>query len=170
MALQSYRIKENMKAPYVVATGNSRNPTRVEYKQFRKGELINGEMKHANNKPALVLVKGVIPIPIWNIEAVVTKEINATPEATSNADAAQKKEAPKKIEIKSNKHLYLHAAVIGIVLGVAGAIVAEKKVWVPANPKNKLYGALIGMGSAIYLTYAFKDYFTQVKVPKQAIE
>ena len=75
MALKSYILTKDFKSPYVTATGLPHNPSAIKFKQFRRGEVVNGEMKHANNKPAFVLVNGVLVVPLDVVKELVTKDV-----------------------------------------------------------------------------------------------
>ena len=68
---KTYMVTHEFKSPYVVGSGNPRNPIETRYKRFKKGELISGELKHNNNKPAFVLYNGVVVVPLSVIKAVV---------------------------------------------------------------------------------------------------
>ena len=84
MALKSYILTKDFKSPYVTSTGLPHNPQAIRFKQFKKGEVITGEMKHANNKPAFVLVNGVCVVPLEVIKELVTKEIVSQKSKISN--------------------------------------------------------------------------------------
>ena len=62
MALKSYIMTSDVKAPYVTATGLAHNPSEIRLKKYRRGQIVKGELKHANNKPAFLLVDGVCEI------------------------------------------------------------------------------------------------------------
>ncbi len=156
MALESYVLTQQLKTPYVRVTGMPHKPTELLFKTFKKGEIINGELKHANNKPAFVLVEGKLVIPLAVVKKVVTKEI------VSGADGAEKTESPKEkptnILTSSNpKVKYLDALIIGTLVGVGGVYFAEKQGWLNAEEKkNKIYGGVVGALMGIYLVYRFK--------------
>lgn len=162
MALKSYVITQTYKAPVVRVTGLPHKPQQITFKTFRKGEIIKGEMKHANNKPAFVLVDGIMVVPLEVLREVVTKEINV------GVDASQQGEPKKNIEyskfLGSNYKIgYIDAIVLGGALGVGGAFLAEKQGWIaPPDKKNKLWGGLIGAGLGMYLVYRSKSGRTKI--------
>lgn len=153
MALKSYIVIADIKTPYVQGTGVPHRPQEVRFKLIRKGEIIKGELKHANNKPAFVLVNGTLVVPLSAVKELVTKDI------TSNADGTPKEDkAPMKLP-SVNKVKYIDAIIVGALLGVGGAYLSEKQGWLgEPDKKNKLYGALIGGAVALYGLYRYKAY------------
>jgi hypothetical protein len=153
MALKSYIVIADIKTPYVQGTGVPHRPQEVRFKLIRKGEIIKGELKHANNKPAFVLVNGTLVVPLSAVKELVTKEI------TSNVDGIAKDDkAPMKLP-SINKVKYVDAIIVGALLGVGGAYLSEKQGWLgEPDKKNKLYGALIGGAVALYGLYRYKAY------------
>ena len=150
MASKSYIVIQDFKSPIVRVTGMPHKPQEILMKRFRKGEIIKGELKHANNKPAFILVGGAAVVPLGVVKELVTKEIVS--------DASGESKPAIKIEpIKNPRMKYLDGIVLGSVLGVGGAYLAEKQGWI-AQPdkKNKIYGALIGAAIGLYLVYRFK--------------
>lgn len=144
-------------SPYVVATGQPHKPTRICKKQFRKGEIITGEIKTVKGKPSFVLHKGVMVIPLSVVRQVITKEIN-----TSSSFAGQKsvEKANPKVEVKvpsitvEKKKKVMDGAIFGAIIGFGATIFAEKKGWVNAeDKKNRIYGALIGAFIGGYYVY-----------------
>jgi hypothetical protein len=152
---KSYVLIQDFKAPYVIATGMPHKPSKIMLKKYVKGEIITGELKTAKGKPVIVLVSGVIPIPITMLKEVVTKEIlnsaNGT-QSTTKINPTQNVVVAKKTTTR-----YFDAGILGAVLGVGAAYLAEKQGWI-AQPdkKNKLYGAAIGAVLAMYLVYRKK--------------
>jgi len=152
MKEKAYIVTRDFKAPYVVATGIIHKPQRIEFKKFRKGQVIKGVMKFANGKPAFVLVKGVIPVELTCLADIKTTEI-----VVSNADGntEQKSGMPKVVSTNTNPKIkYIDAMLIGAVVGAVGVHFAEKKGYIP-NPdqKNKIYGAVAGGLLAWYVVY-----------------
>lgn len=152
---KSYVLVQDFKAPYVIATGMPHKPSKIMLKKYVKGEIITGELKTAKGKPVIVLVNGVIPIPITMLKEVVTKEIingaNGT-QSTTKINPSQSIVIAKKTNTR-----YFDAGILGAILGVGAAYLAEKQGWI-AQPdkKNKLYGAAIGAVLAMYLVYRKK--------------
>ena len=153
MALKSYIVIADIKTPYVQGTGVPHRPQEVRFKLIRKGEIIKGELKHANNKPAFVLVNGTLVVPLSAVKELVTKEI------TSDADGTSK-ESKQPIKLPSvNKVKYIDALIVGALIGVGGAYLSEKQGWLgEPDKKNKIYGALIGGAVALYGLYRYKAY------------
>jgi hypothetical protein len=172
MALKSYILTQDFKSPYVRVTGRPEKPQQICFKNFKKGEVINGELKHDNNKPAFVLVKGTLAVPLSVIKELVTKDVvNPVDETvTSSAEGAPKKEGDAvkkdgketsgKITIASatSKVKYIDAIVIGGIVGFAGVYLAEKQNWITSvDNKNKVYGAVGGALAALYVVYRIKN-------------
>lgn len=152
MALRSYIVTQNFKSPIVRVTGIPHKPQEIRFKQFRKGDIIKGELKHANNQPAFLLVGGAAVVPLSVVKELVTKEIVS--------DATGESSEKKSVKIVPNegpRMKYLDALIIGGALGAGAAYFAEKQGWI-AQPdkKNKIYGALIGAGIGLYMVYRFK--------------
>lgn len=151
MALKSYIVTQNFKSPVVRVTGMPHKPQEIRFKQFRKGDIIKGELKHANNQPAFILVGGACVVPLSVVKELVTKEI------VSNANGGEEQK-PIKITPKEGPRMkYMDAVVIGGVLGAGAAFLAEKQGWIAMpDKKNKIYGALIGAAVGLYFVYRFK--------------
>jgi hypothetical protein len=166
MALKSYILTQDFKSPIVRVTGIPHRPQEIRFKLFKKGDLVKGELKHANNQPAFVLVDGVLVLPVNVVREVVSKDVMSSADATITNKEETGEKAPtetKKTEVIITKPKlgYIDGIVIGAVVGVIGAYVAEKQGWI-AQPdkKNKIYGAAIGAAAGIYLIY-------RANLPKQ---
>jgi hypothetical protein len=163
MALKSYILTSDVKAPYVTATGLAHNPTSIRLKRYRRGQIVKGELKHANNKPAFLLVDGVCVVPISSVKELVTKEIVAGVDASTTT----KETIEKTIGLTKNntnpKVRYIDAMVIGSVIGFGIAYLLEKQGYIESTEQRnyKLYGALGGALLASYLVYRKK---TQLKI------
>jgi hypothetical protein len=157
MAVRSYIMTADFKSPYVTATGMAHDPSRIKFKQLKKGEIINGELKHANNKPAFVLLKGVCVVPLHVIKEVVTKEVIS--HADGEGSIAKKiKQSVGTSKNNSNPEVkYVDAMLIGAIVGLGGVYLAEKQGWI-AEPdkKYKMYGALGGALLGMYYVYRSK--------------
>jgi hypothetical protein len=160
MALKSYILTNDYKAPYVTATGMPHNPSAIRFKQFRKGEIMKGEMKHANNKPAFILVNGVCVVPLDVVKELVTKEIVSHTDGEGSMLKKPAKITDKIGNSKNNsnpKVRYIDALLLGAIVGFGGVVVAEKQGYI-AEPdkKYRLYGA-VGVGVlAMYFVYRAK--------------
>lgn len=146
--------------PYVIATGQPHKPTEIRKKQFRKGEIITGEIKTVRGKPSFVLHKGVMVIPFSCIKQVITKDIEV--KSILTAQKAVEKSNPK-VEVKvasvttDNRKKMMDGAIFGAILGFGGVILAEKQGWITGeDKKNRLYGAIIGAFLGGYLVYRKK--------------
>lgn len=155
MALKSYIFGYDYKAPCVVATGHPKNPQGIQFKQFRKGQIIQGELKHSNNKPAFVFHQGTFVIPLSVVKELVTKEIGHSADVKSYAsgtssdlsDFDQPKKPTPKIKI-------MDATILGAIAGVLLVYVAEKQGWISEpDKKYKLYGAIGGAALGGYMVY-----------------
>ena len=158
---------KDFKSPYVVATGQPHRPTSIKTKQFKKGEIISGEIKTSQGKPAFVLYRGVMVVPLSCVRQVITKEIGATPETkmtTVGADGETTVVAPKgSITVnkkgtanEEKKKRYLDGILLGALAGFGATYFAEKKGWIPtASQKNKVIGAVAGALIGVYAVYRF---------------
>lgn len=149
---KAYIVKENFKAPFVVATGMAHKPQRIEYKTFRKGQIIKGTMRYNQGKPAFVLVGGIIPVECRYVNELQQKEI-----IVSNATGSSSEEkTTEKFDLKSSnpKIKYIDAMLVGGLIGALGVHFAEKKGYI-TNPdqKNKIYGAVAGALISWYIVY-----------------
>ena len=171
MALKSYILTKDFKSPYVTATGLPHNPSAIRFKQLKKGEVINGELKHANNKPAFVLMNGVCVIPLHAVKELVTKEVVSHADGEGKLKPNVGKIIDKSIgSSKKNsnpKVAYADALLLGAVIGFGGVILAEKQGWITeVDKKYRIYGA-VGVGLlAMYFVYRQK---TQRKPKKTKI-
>lgn len=149
--MKAYILTQPYKAPYVVATGIPSNPQRIMMKSFRSGEMVKGELKHANNKPAFVLVGGTLVLPLSVLKEVTTKEI-ISDASGSTQTSDQPTDSVKKVPTK--KLRYIDAILIGGVLGLGAVYLAEKQGWITSpDNKNKMYGVLGGAVLGAYLVF-----------------
>lgn len=166
MALKSYVLVTDFRAPYVVATGHPKNPQQIKTKMFREGEIIKGELKHANNQPAFILVAGTLVIPVDYIKELTTKAIveddkivaAEVVEETPEKAVVIKTDSAKKSVLKSSnpKVKYMDAIIIGGLVGVVGIYLAGKQGWIAElDKKHYLYGGLAGGLLGAYLVYRF---------------
>jgi hypothetical protein len=157
MAKATYIVTKDFKTPYITSSHDPRNPIKTNWKAFRKGDLIAGELKHANNKPAFVLYNGVAVIPLSVIKAVVTKEILSTTPMSSvegNTELPGHETTKKVVEVKNKKVTYMDAMLVGAVVGLGAIFLANKKMWIKVpNNINYAYGAGAGAFLAAYIIY-----------------
>ena len=169
MALKSYLITHDVKSPYIVATGLPHNPQKVCLKLFRKGQIVKGELKHANNKPAFLLVNGVCVIGLDVVKELVTKEVSSNANGLQNPTPT--KVIDKTIGLSKNnsnpKVRYIDAMIIGALLGVGGVFLAEKQGWLgETDKKHKLYGAIGGAVVGYYFMYRKSTQKSKIKLTK----
>ncbi len=157
----------DFKSPYVVSTGMPHKPTEIKAKKFKKGEIIVGKLinNDKSGKPAFVLHKGVVVVPLSCVKQVVVKDITTdfttAGENKSQADGDSKPKVvvnPKDKPKSEDKKKYFDAIIIGGVIGFAAVYYAEKKAWIPLpDKKNKIIGVVLGAALGAYLVYRFKD-------------
>lgn len=148
--LQSYLVTKDFKSPYLVITGMAHIPHKIAYKQFKKGQVVNGKMHYKDGIPSFVMVAGTLVVPIEYIKLVVTKDV-----IMSNADA--KGSAISKMPAKIGKKIRLiDAAIVGAIAGFGAVWFAEKKGWIKTpDKKNKIAGIAIGAVLFGYVAYRF---------------
>lgn len=157
MALKSYVITKSCRSPIVRATGHGARPQQIQFKTFRKGDIVKGELKHANNQPAFVLINGVCVVDLSCVKELVTKEI------VTGADGKTKVQdqtitAPPKTKDAMPKVKIADAVIIGAIIGAIGVFIAEKKgiIAEPEN-RNKILGAVGGAIIFGYIAYRIKN-------------
>lgn len=165
MAQKSYIITNDFKAPYVQITGIPHKPQAIKMKKFRKGEIIKGELKHANNKPAFILVNGACVVPLDVVKELVTKAVVS---GVDGSKSTEEKPKTKVMSIPSNpKVRYIDAILIGAIIGGVGAYLVEKQGWIgEPERKNKLYGAAIGALGAAYIVYRTNNAKPKIQIVK----
>jgi hypothetical protein len=156
---------QDFKSPYVISTGMPHKPTQIKTKAFKRGEIIVGEMKTDKyGKPAFVMHKGVMVVPLSCVKIVVTKDIN--PNVTSNADGGDISAKPKTVVVNNKstatatatekKKKYLDGMILGALAGFGATYYAEKKGWIPLpEQKNKIIGAVVGALAGAYMVFRF---------------
>lgn len=144
--------------PLVRATGQPHKPTQIVKKQFKKGEIISGEIKTAFGKPSFILHRGVMMIPLSCVKQVVVKDI-----IVSNADGDSVQKANPKVEVKTitaqsvKNRKYIDGIVLGAIAGFGGTILAEKQGWIKEiDKKTRIYGTIIGAVIGCYAVYRLK--------------
>ncbi len=155
-AKDDYVITQDFKSPYVVSTGMAHKPTEIKAIHFKKGQVIQGELKTSGGKPSFVLYKGVVVVPCSMVRKVETKQI-----VVSNASGDDNKAAESKKQvavIKNKKTRYIDAMIVGAIAGFGGTYFAEKKGWLKTvETKNRLIGMAIGAAAAMYVAYRIKS-------------
>ena len=148
---KTYIITKDIKVPIVVSQGQAHKPAQIRYKTYRKGEMVQGELKHANNKPSFVLVGSMGVIPLNCIQEVSSSPISSGVDGQTTETTESKKE----LVIQTNpKVKYGDAMIIGALVGFLGIHFAQKYNYIPAEDnKLKLYGAVGGGLLGMYLVY-----------------
>jgi len=149
---KTYVITKDVKVPIVVNSGQAHRPAQVRYKVYRKGEMVQGELKHSDNKPAFVLVGNMGVIPLNCIQEVSSSPITS---GFDGGATTETEEAKKVVTVQTNpKVKYGDAMIIGALVGFLGVHFAQKYNYIPAEDnKFKLYGALGGGLLGMYLVY-----------------
>jgi hypothetical protein len=161
MAIKSYVLTQDYSAPYVMITGLPHNPQQIKVKKFKKGDIVQGEMKHANNNPAFVLVGGNLVFPLEVLKELVTKAIIEDYDVPLHESTLTDVSEPKKTQLlkSSNPKVnYIDSMIIGTIVGLGAVYLANKQGWI-AEPDNKhyLYGGIIGAVGAAYLVYRHRE-------------
>lgn len=159
---KTYIITKDVKVPIVVNSGQAHRPAQVRYKTYRKGEMVQGELKHSNNKPAFVLVGQMGVVPLNCIQEVTSVPV------TSSADGSDEKKEDKKVEVKKDSKVqYGDAMIIGALVGFVGVFMAQKYGYLDQeNKKFRLYGALGGGLLGVYWVYRNRNTKKEVKITK----
>jgi hypothetical protein len=148
---KTYIITKDVKVPMVVNSGQAHRPAQVRYKTFRKGEMVQGELKHQNNQPAFVLVGKMGVLPLNCVQEVTSLPISGADGSTTSEVGETKKE----VVVQTNpKVKYGDALIIGALVGFIGVHLAQKYNYINSEDnKLKLYGALGGGLLGMYLVY-----------------
>lgn len=147
---KTYIITKDVKVPMVVNSGQAHRPAQIRYKTYRKGEMVQGELKHSNNQPAFVLVgkMGVLPLNC-------VQEVTSVPVSSADGTTSEAGETKKEVVVQTNpKVKYGDALIIGALVGFLGVHLAQKYNYINAeDSKLKLYGALGGGLLGMYVVY-----------------
>jgi len=164
---KSYIITKDVNSPIVIGGQTAHKPAQVRFRKFRKGQIVQGELKHANNQPSFVLVGAMCVVPLECVKELAGKEIQSNATGNELSDPI-----PKPISIKPNnpKIKYLDALLIGVAVGFLGTHLIEKQGYLPMNEeyplKNKLIGAGIVGILALYIVYRNQNNQQAVTKPK----
>ena len=91
---KTYIITKDVKVPIVVNSGQAHRPAQVRYKVYRKGEMVQGELKHSNNKPAFILVGSMGVLPLNCVQ-----EVTSVPVTSNLSGEATNTTPPKESEV-----------------------------------------------------------------------
>jgi hypothetical protein len=153
---KTYILIKDVKCPIIDGHNYTHKPIQVKTKTFRKGQIVRGELKHSDNKPAFILVGSMCVIPVDAVKELTGKDV------TSKFAGGDMDEKPKTIEQNSTtilkqknpKIAYIDAIIIGGVLGFVGMYYAEKKELISTEDnKLKMYGAIGGALAGLYIVY-----------------
>lgn len=155
--LKNYVIVKRFKSPQVVQTGMSHSPAKVGWRVFKKGEIVKGELKHANGQPSFVLLGRMTVLPLSCVKEIVTRPVQDKTSNFSSEPSADQK--VKKYMAKTPPKIqYMDAVLLGAVVGGVGWWYAEKKNLVDSlNPKAKIYAAGAGALLAWYFVYRYNN-------------
>lgn len=154
---KTYILIKDVKCPIVDGHNYTHKPLQIKTKTFRKGQIVRGELKHSDNKPAFILVGSMCVIPVDAVKELTGKDVTSK---FSGADMDEKPktstEATKETVLKKKnpKIAYIDAMLIGGILGFVGMYYAEKKQLITTEDnKLKMYGAIGGALAGLYLVY-----------------
>ena len=165
--MKTYVLTQMYQAPYVVATGRPNNPQQIRTKTFKTGQMVKGELKHANNKPAFVLVAGTLVLPLSVLKEVTTKEVISDASGATQSEEQVTAASSNTVKVANTKLRYIDSVVIGGLIGLGGVFLAEKQGWLEKTEdnKNRMYGALIGAIAGAYIVFRQQNQVT-VKAPQ----
>lgn len=147
---KAYILTRDVRCPIVDGHNYTHKPLQVKTKLFRRGQIVKGELKHADNKPSFILVGAMCVIPIDAVKELQGKDIESR---FDGADMEKKKVDLKKIK-ENPKIKYMDALIIGGLLGFVAIYYAEKKGYLASEDnKYKLYGTIGGAILGMYLVY-----------------
>lgn len=170
MGKKTYVVVKDFQTPQVFQTGYSHSPAKIGWRRLKKGQMIKGEMKTENGKPAFILMGKMTVVPINCVKEVVTKNVENTSGFSDDDSAAPPKTDKVKEYMKKTqpKIQYMDAILLGAVVGGVGWWYAERQGWVDnINPKAKIVAAGVGAGVAWYFIYRYNNRnIKRVKVSK----
>lgn len=166
---KSYILTRDIKCPVVATNQTAHKPAQIRTKTFRRGQVVQGELKHSDNKPAFVLVGRMCVIPIDAVKELQGKDIKSN---YTGADMDETPVAKKPVIAPENPKIkYMDAFLIGALVGYLSVHIAEKKGYITSeDPKVKLYGAIGGALLGSYLVYrhqSSKPVITKKTTPTQ---
>lgn len=148
---KTYIITKDVKVPIVVSQGQAHRPAQIRYKTYRKGDMVQGELKHSNNKPSFVLVGAMGVLPLNCVQEVTSIPVSSADGSTT----VEAGETRKEVVVNNNpKVKYGDAMIIGALVGFLGVHLAQKYNYINTEDnKIKLYGAIGGGLLGMYLVY-----------------
>jgi hypothetical protein len=163
---KTYIITKDVDVPVVSSGGSAHRQAQIRMRRFRKGQLVQGELKHSNNKPSFILVGRMLVIPVECVKEIQGKDVTSKFSGTTEASTSTNSSKQPVVQTKQSTNVkYLDALLIGAVIGFGAMYFAEKKGWVVSeDSKMKLYGALGGGLLGMYLVYRNRATNTTAKV------
>ena len=168
---KSYIITKDCKSPVVTNSQTAHKPAQIRFKHFRRGQIVQGELKHSGNQPSFVLVGRMCIVPLDCVKELQGKDIQSS--GFTGADMDENKTPAKVVKVENPKVKYLDAMIIGALGGFLVVHVAEKQGYITPNEendkKNKMYGALGGALIGLYMVYRHSSTqkVTTTQTPKQ---
>jgi hypothetical protein len=163
--LSTFKFKTNYKAPRVIYTNHIKQPQTVQYKAYKKGQEIVGEIKKTEGtSESFVVADGGFIIPMNVLEsndfASKVKQQN-----NFNGEDSLKMNPKNMSSLKQNAVDYSKSFVVGGLIGLCGVFFAETKGWI-AEPRtrNKVIGIVLGATLLSYATFKIKKFKEKQKV------
>ena len=157
---KSYIITKDLKSPVVVNSQTAHKPAQIRFKNFRKGQIVQGELKHAGNQPAFVLVGRMCVVPLECVKELQGKDIQSSGFAGADMDKL-KTDQQKPLKIENPRIKYLDAIIIGGLSGFLAVHLGQKHGYITPHEENdkkyKMYGAIGGAVVGLYLTYRYQS-------------
>lgn len=159
--MKHYIVIKEVDVPVVVRGSVNNMPPLIKTIRLKKNQIIKGELKHANNEPAIVLMGKRVPVPIECLQEVksvpITGKDTQPTTAYSNA-SGDEQQPPKTITTKPTKPVmrYADGALLGGLAGLLGVYLAQKKGLISEENGNyRIYGALAGATLGVYAIWRF---------------
>lgn len=153
---KDYIVSHDFKSPYVMSTGIPHKPTKIEFRVFKRGQIVSGVLIMASGRPAYVLSNGTFVLPLSNIKEMTTKSVSHGFDGTG-ADGKLKTSAPPIKPITNPKVKYLDGILIGTAVGVIVSFIGVKRGWFTAPEGQKwmpyAIGGGVGAALAAYVVY-----------------
>ena len=148
---KNYIVTHDFRSPYVMQTGIPHKPTKIEFRTFKRGQIVAGILIKTNDgKPAYVLYNGTFVLPLSNIKEMVTKDVVMSMEG----DKKNQTSAAPLPKVTNPKLKYMDALLIGGIAGAVIVFVAQKRNWITEQDHMyKAYGAAAGAALALYFVY-----------------
>lgn len=138
-----------------MSTGIPHKPTKIEFRIFKRGQIVSGVLVEAHGQPAYVLKDGTFVLPLSNIKEMVTKDVSYSVEGDKKKPQTSAYPAPKKPI--NTKVKYADKVLIGTAVGIIVSFIGVKKNWW-TGPEDKKWlpyviGAGVGAGLGFYWSF-----------------